>query len=228
MVYVCGYFNTIGGASRNSLAALNIETGNATDWNPESDGDVTAFTLFGDVLIAGGQFLEIGKQKRNNLAVLNCISGKAAEWSPVSDNSNPDELSIPSMATNGNSVYVSGQLHNHRDPYGMSYIARFTGIDTATAPVRQPRTGRQRTATLEPVLLRGSAGEAHLCYTLTNRAPVSASLYTVQGRRVAQLVTGTQAPGSYRIPIRMSGFAKGLYLVKFRAGSMNYSLKVPF
>ncbi len=39
-IYVGGFFTSIGGQNRNSLAALDLTTGMATAWNPNVGNDI--------------------------------------------------------------------------------------------------------------------------------------------------------------------------------------------
>jgi hypothetical protein len=95
-VYVGGQFTTVGGQNRNNLAALNGATGEATRWNPNSNGDVSALAVTGlriddssspptssaDTIYAGGGFTRVGGKVRNNLAALDGTSGQATTWGP--------------------------------------------------------------------------------------------------------------------------------------------------
>ncbi len=53
-VYAGGFFNNIGGAARNNMAALDATTGNATAWNPNADAPVRALAVSGSTVYAGG------------------------------------------------------------------------------------------------------------------------------------------------------------------------------
>jgi hypothetical protein len=75
-VYVGGLFGSIGGQSRNWIAALDAATGQATAWNPNASGGDTfycgvyALAISGSTVYAGGTFTTIGGQTRNNIAAL--------------------------------------------------------------------------------------------------------------------------------------------------------------
>ncbi|MCX7001523.1 MAG: hypothetical protein NT106_14705, partial [Candidatus Sumerlaeota bacterium] len=51
-VYAGGYFTSIGGQTRNGIAALNAATGAATDWNPNADYPVLALAVSGSTVYA--------------------------------------------------------------------------------------------------------------------------------------------------------------------------------
>jgi len=82
VVYVGGSFTTIGGQVRNSIAALDINTGLATAWNPNANNYVRTLAISGSTMYAGGDFTAIGGQSRNRIAVIDTITGLATGWDP--------------------------------------------------------------------------------------------------------------------------------------------------
>jgi hypothetical protein len=62
-VYAGGWFTSIGGQTRWSIAALNDTTGAATDWNPNAEGYVDALAVSGSTVYAGGDFTSIGDDR---------------------------------------------------------------------------------------------------------------------------------------------------------------------
>jgi len=69
-VYAGGFFNTIGGKARNSLAALDGLTGVPTDWTVDGDGAVWAFDAGRAVLSVGGRFTHLGLDPHGGIATL--------------------------------------------------------------------------------------------------------------------------------------------------------------
>src|SRR3989442_1339559 len=55
-VYVRGNFASIGGMSRNRIAALDAASGAATAWNPNADNNVYALAVSGSTAYVGGGF----------------------------------------------------------------------------------------------------------------------------------------------------------------------------
>ena len=115
-VYAGGRFTTIGGQSRERLAALSTTTGAANAWNPAPDGTVNdAGDQWHDCLV-GGQYTAIGGQNRNNLAAVDTTTGSANGWNP-----DPNGF-ITALALTGNTLYVGGTfrariaLPKHRRP----------------------------------------------------------------------------------------------------------------
>lgn len=91
MIYVGGNFTYIGGKSRNSIAALDAITGNATNWDPNVIGGdpardiypiVHSLLLSGSKIVLGGTFRGIGGITRNNIASLDALTGKPRDWNP--------------------------------------------------------------------------------------------------------------------------------------------------
>src|SRR5207244_1845725 len=71
-ILVGGYFTTLAGGSRNSLARLNRDGSLDTAFNPGVDHGVLALALLvnGNILV-GGVFSQVGGQRRIGLALLN-------------------------------------------------------------------------------------------------------------------------------------------------------------
>ena len=123
-VYAGGNFTTVGGQSRNNIAAIDATTGAATSWNPGADDTVYALAASGLTVYAGGIFTSIGGESRNRLATLDAASGNATGWSPEPDNQ------VNVLALSGSAVYVGG---NYKAISGesRSYFAQF---DDTTPP----------------------------------------------------------------------------------------------
>ena len=84
-LYVGGEFGQIGGKSRNGLAAINVESEQASSWDPNADGTVRALRASGDRtrLYAGGEFEKIGTARRS-YAEFSLPQGSLTGWSPTS------------------------------------------------------------------------------------------------------------------------------------------------
>ena len=145
-LYVGGLFNTIGGSSRNNIAALNttVNTGNATSWNPNIDNAVYTMTLSGSSLYIGGNFAFIGGNGINDssdvggidagiphlgVAVLDIARdwSIARTWNPVLYNglstAGVYALSV-TQNTNGMTFYVGGNFSRMGDSVGGN-LSRF-------------------------------------------------------------------------------------------------------
>lgn len=103
-VYAGGNFTTIGGQSRNSLAALDSTTGEATSWNPNAtvNSDVLALGVSGTTLYAGGDFTSLGGATRERLAALDTATAAATPWNPDANQE------VRAIALSGTTVAAGG------------------------------------------------------------------------------------------------------------------------
>ena len=125
-VYVNGGFATISGKSRQYIAALDAETGEALDWDAHSNGLVAPLAIRGNILYVGGLFSQIGGQPRNNIAALNAKTGAATPWNPDANGG------AWSVVARGKHVYVGGSF-SHIGGQRRSLIAELdseTGLAT--------------------------------------------------------------------------------------------------
>jgi trimeric autotransporter adhesin len=84
-VYVAGAFNgpnSIGGADRNRLAALDTGTGSATGWDPNVSDQAFALAVDGSTVYVGGIFSLINQQPRSNLAAIDAATETPTSWDP--------------------------------------------------------------------------------------------------------------------------------------------------
>jgi hypothetical protein len=107
-LYVGGIFTNIGHSARTSLAALNLATGEATDFNNRvlgannTPGVVNCLALIDDVLFVGGDFRTIGGQVRQRLAALDLTVGSPIAWDPGANGA------VTSLGVCSNWCYVAG------------------------------------------------------------------------------------------------------------------------
>lgn len=110
-IYIGGGFDGIGGEERQNVAALELSTGNLTDWNPNVAGNFSniVFTMeqVGETIYVGGTFSSIGGQSRVGLGAISTVDGKPTDWNPVITGSN---LWIEDIAVSGESVFVGGNF----------------------------------------------------------------------------------------------------------------------
>ncbi len=110
-IYAGGNFTTIGGQTRNMIAALDttINTNNATDWNPDlTGGGVSTLLLSENILYVGGSFTNIGGAARNRIAALDTTinTNNATDWNPDANGTINNIL----VSANGKTVYVAGDF----------------------------------------------------------------------------------------------------------------------
>jgi hypothetical protein len=105
VVYVGGFFNTVGGQTRHNIAAIDTTSGNATPWDPNANGAVRALAVDGSTVYVGGNFSgtsSIGGADRNFIAALNDTNGNATSWDPNASSF------VRALAVDGSTVYAGG------------------------------------------------------------------------------------------------------------------------
>ena len=112
-LYVAGQFSSIGGETRNCLAALSTSTGLATTFNPNpTDPSVmgsplgceavtNSMILDSGYLYVGGSFTQIGGASRNRIAQIDTSTGLATAFDPDSTNE------VNKMFLIGGDLYVA-------------------------------------------------------------------------------------------------------------------------
>jgi trimeric autotransporter adhesin len=108
LLYVGGGFSTIGGQFREKLAALDVETGNATPWNPTvtysmATAEINAIVVSGSTIYVAGNFDYIGGQIRRYIAALDA-AGSAIGWNPDAN------AEVNAIVVNGSAVYAGGSF----------------------------------------------------------------------------------------------------------------------
>jgi len=116
VLYIGGDFTQVGpadplagaAAARRHLAALDLDSGEVTAWDPAPDGPVYAMWLnpTGSALYVGGDFAAAGGQFRQRLAALDTTLGLPGTWNPGADGS--VRTIIPSPASG--SLYIGGEF----------------------------------------------------------------------------------------------------------------------
>ena len=115
-VYAGGWFSSIGGQPRNSIAALDAASGNATSWDASTGiagSNVRAIAVSGSTVYAGGGFSSIGGQPRKGIAALDASSGHATSWNPNATCSNLSLCNVvTALAVSGSTVYAGGEFNS--------------------------------------------------------------------------------------------------------------------
>jgi len=126
-VYASGYFFTIGGQTRNYLAALDPATGNATGWSPAADGFAYAILPAGGTVYIGVNFLHVGGAARAQLAQLDAATAVATAWDPHPDGP------VRTLALSGSTLYAGGAFTHVGATTRNSLAAFDTGAGLLTA-----------------------------------------------------------------------------------------------
>jgi len=152
-VFIGGWFETVGGQPRTSLAAVDAASGRPTPFDAHLDAGTTGeyilantLTVHGNTVYVGGRFLGAGGQERTNLAAVDARSGLATSWNPraagplgkfPSPWDGRSEGTVVALAASGNVVYAGGTITNMYDWQprgGLAAIDLTTGRVTPWSP----------------------------------------------------------------------------------------------
>jgi hypothetical protein len=129
-MYVGGNFASIGGVTRNNLAAFDTTTNTLTSWNPNADFLVTSMILSGSNLYVGGGFSNIGGLARGGVAIINTTTGLADAAF------NADTFAVLTMALSGGTLYIGGNFitAGGQNRNRIAALSATTGVATAWNP----------------------------------------------------------------------------------------------
>lgn len=216
-LYVGGAFGQIGGQARRSIAALDATTGNAASWYPQptawgSPTEVKALALVGGTLYVGGVFGSIGGQPRICLAAVDTATGLATDWDPGADGI------VWVLATDGSTVYAGGGFTRAGGLPAVGLAAFSRPKDPVPVPVP---------FALAQSIPNPAHSSAIIQYALPVAAPVTLSVYDLQGRRVATLLDHVfQEAGRHDVPVPAERWKPGVYLYRFEAGGRSATRKM--
>jgi hypothetical protein len=109
-VYAGGEFTTIGGTTRNRIAAISTG-GSLQSWDPNANNWVLALAVSGSTIYAGGNFTNIGGTPRNRLAAIDISNSCLTAYNPTSclQSWNPNAFDmVRALAVSGSTVYAGG------------------------------------------------------------------------------------------------------------------------
>lgn len=96
-------------ATRKYLAAVDVNSGALTSWNPNADGAVRAMVLAadGEHVYVGGDFKRIGGASQRKVALISLATGAVVtSFSPSVDGR------VRALALSGDRLYVGGDFHS--------------------------------------------------------------------------------------------------------------------
>jgi len=125
ILYVGGYFTSIGGQSRNMLAAIDLTTNSVTSFNPNVSYFIQVMTMSDNILYIGGSFTIVGGQTRNRLAGIDITTGLVTSFNPNANGT------VYALQIRNNILYVGGYFTT----IGGQSRNRLAGIDLTTGLV---------------------------------------------------------------------------------------------
>ena len=138
ILYMGGHFRSLVGGTIKRVygAAVTLDTGVPTNWDPFLEWDIYTFSFCPDSskMFIGGNFYYVNAQERNNLAAINVKTGRFTSWNPDSDN----EVNVLALSSDGATVYAGGNFTSFNgSAVTRNYIAAIdavTGVPTVWDP----------------------------------------------------------------------------------------------
>lgn len=122
LVYVGGSFNGVGGQNRSGLAAIEPDTGQATEWNPQVlAGTVYAVLWTEELVYAGGDFTGLVSGPPRLAAISLADDGQALGWEPRPDGP------VYAIEATASTVWVGGsftKIGRQLDPNTLEQLPR--------------------------------------------------------------------------------------------------------
>ena len=146
-LYIGGKFGGIGGLPRYNVGAIDLRTGQATEWNPLATTclcnmyDLAPFVSVlvpaEETVFIAGHFSLVGGVERGGVAEVDRISGNPTSWDPLPGPPNGDYArTITSLALTNRTIYVGGafwEIGGH-PRYALAEVDRTTGLATDWNP----------------------------------------------------------------------------------------------
>lgn len=129
-LFLGGWFNKVGTASRPYAAMFDIGSVEPTAWNPKPNFLVTTMAGSGSNVYLGGYFGAVGCVGRTNLAAYDLDAKQVTPWNPVTD------FSVYTMTFASNAVYFGGEFTNVNGNFRrvVAAVDMTNGTLTAWAP----------------------------------------------------------------------------------------------
>lgn len=107
LLYIGGTFSHINNQERNSLAAINLVTGEVDSWQPKFGTQyiyINKLDIKNKTLYLGGNFQNVDNKDRNNLAAIDLSTHAVTEWNP-----NINGI-VKSFVFSGDTIFVGGKF----------------------------------------------------------------------------------------------------------------------
>jgi trimeric autotransporter adhesin len=210
-VYVGGAFTTIGGQTRNNIAAMPTGSNSATTWDPNASGggstSVNALAVSGTTVYVGGRFTNIGGQTRNSLAALDATvaTNNAKAWDPNMSAGG----AVFAMTLSGTTVYAGGQFASIGGQTRANLAALDATTDTSNATAWDPEPSDR----IQALTVSGSNVYVGGAFTTIGGSPRN---------RVAALDTATATPTAWNPNVNCISCSQSAVSCLFVNGSSVY------
>ncbi len=136
-IYAGGFYTQIGGKVRNSLVAMDANTGAILDWSPSVDGNVDCLAISDGTIYIGGEFNSINNLPRKNIGAIEVSSGSTTTWAPDAN------AKVTSLEMSERSVYAGGHF-THIGGQSRNYIAELNKADASATTWNPNANGEVR------------------------------------------------------------------------------------
>lgn len=175
-LFVAGYFTTINGVARNSVAAVSTSNGSVTSWNANlgTSSTVNTLAISGTTLYIGGYINQVNLTDRFGIAAVTVNTGSLLSWDPHSNGE------IMNIAVNGNTVFAVG------------FFSIMKPITPGSAIIFNEATGEIWPYTIE----LNSGGEIYTMDVKDNTLYIGGSFSTVNGSNRKNLAAFNLSTGA--------------------------------
>jgi hypothetical protein len=179
-----------------NIAAIDINTGNATNWNPGADNIVQAIVASGKTIYAVGNFTTLGGKTRNYIGAVDATTGNATNWTPVISKGVED--GIYALALSGNILYTGGNGFIDPSDNSKSYFLAYP-IDTTLTSIVTESESIPKSLLLFQNYPNPFNPSTVIRYQLSRSGFVMLKVYDILGHEIITLVNQLQQPGNYKV-----------------------------
>jgi hypothetical protein len=211
-IYVGGFFGRVAGQPRSRLAAID-RVGAVTSWAPDADFPVQTLASDDSTIYAGGFF--------------STVFGESHEWFAALDPRRPivrkafpqPDGPVWALKEDAGTVYVGGGF-GKMGPWPQVCFAAIRPRTTSPPTISS-------TLVLSPCSPNPASTSAVIRYSLPADLPVTVTLFDLQGRRAANVVSDPiQRAGPHQVTIPTTALRAGCYLYELRAGTLRAAHKM--
>ncbi|WP_309238496.1 PQQ-binding-like beta-propeller repeat protein [Actinoplanes aureus] len=146
-VYAAGYFHSVAGQKRDSIAQLDPVTGAVGRFNHAVDGTPYALAAGNGRLYLGGSFTAVNGSKRRNLAAFSLATGRLDRaWRAHADDR------VHTLAVTGAQLFLGGAFHKVNGVSSTLRLAAVSGRTGVLDPYFRPKV----TAEVNAIAVDGS------------------------------------------------------------------------